>query len=155
MKSLVLLLLSFCFFNQPSQKELPEMNALVIQYVKTVVGKKVDRGECWDLANQALTYAQAKWERPLLFGKLLKFEKDSLLPGDIIQFTGVTMEHKEGSSTTRWSMIKHTAVVYEVHSSRQLILAEQNINNVKRVMLNEYNLDDIKSGKVQFFRPVK
>jgi hypothetical protein len=52
-------------------------------------------------------------------------------------------------------MIKHTAVVYEVRSSRKLVLAEQNINNVKRVMLNEYNLDDIKSGKVQFFRPVK
>ena len=122
---------------------------------KSVLGEKVDRGECWDLANQALTYAGARWQKPLLFGRLVLQDKEAVLPGDIVQFTGVTMEHKEGSTTTRWRMLKHTAVVYEVRSKTQFVLAEQNINQVKRVMLNEYSLDDVKSGKVQFYRPVK
>lgn len=149
-------ILIFWSFIQPAQQQpLPEMNARVVEYVKSVLGEKVDRGECWDLANQALTYAGASWKKPLLFGRIIFPDKENILPGDIVQFTNVTMEHKEGTTTTRWKMIKHTAVVYQVISKSTFVLAEQNINQIKRVMLNEYSLDDIKTGKVEFYRPLK
>jgi len=122
-------------------------------YVKSVTGKQVGHGECWDLAKEALNYAGAKWDGAYGFGKKLTYGKDKLLPGDIVQFTGVTMEHKQGNSLSRWKMPKHTAVVYEVKSETEITLAEQNFNNIRRVMLNSYNLNDVKQGTLSFYRP--
>ena len=42
----------------------------------------------------------------------------------------------------------------EIKDKNKIRVAEQNINKVRKVMINEWNLDDIKKGKVQFFRPV-
>jgi hypothetical protein len=63
------------------------------------------------------------------------------------------MESKTETSITRWKMIHHTAVVYEVKSNNELVIAEQNVNNVRKVISNTWNLNDMKSGKMEFFRP--
>jgi hypothetical protein len=36
------------------------LNAKVLQYAESKMGQKVERGECWDLANQALKFAGAR-----------------------------------------------------------------------------------------------
>ncbi|MBX7205994.1 MAG: hypothetical protein K1X81_11275 [Bacteroidia bacterium] len=153
MKRMIVFVGMMFFYTAFSQTDLPLLNKKVIVYVKSVTGKQVGHGECWDLAKEALNYAGAKWDGAYGFGKKLTYGKDKLLPGDIVQFTGVTMEHKEGNSLSRWKMPKHTAVVYEVKSETDITLAEQNFNNIRRVMLNSYNLNDVKQGTLSFYRP--
>lgn len=152
MKKLVLLLCTACCFSF-SAVDIPPTNQKVLEYVNTVIGKKVDRGECWDLANQALTYAHAKWKFPTEFGKPVDYKKEAVLPGDLIQINNVTMESKTANSITRWKMAEHTAVLYEVKGEGKITVAEQNVNGVRKVMLSEWDLDDVKSGKLQFYRP--
>lgn len=147
----------FCFVSlficSFSVNELPPTNVKVLEYVNSVIGKTVDRGECWDLANQALTYANAKWQFPTQFGKAYNFQKEPILPGDLIQITNVVMESKTDSSLNRWTMKVHTAIVYACLSPTHIKVAEQNVNKVRKVQLNEWNLNDIKSGKMQFYHP--
>jgi hypothetical protein len=133
--------------------EIPVTNRKVLEYVKTVIGKKVDRGECWDLANQALTYANAKWEFPTKFGKPVNYKTEMIIPGDIIQINNVTMESKTATSIVRWKMKEHTAILFDVKENGKVMVAEQNVNGMRKVQVNEWNLNDVKSGKMQFYRP--
>jgi hypothetical protein len=153
MKYLVLFSWMVLFYQGFSQTDLPVLNKKVIVYVQSVIGKQVGTGECWDLAHEALNFAGARWDGAYSFGKKLTYGKVKLFPGDIVQFTGVMMENKVGNSVLRWKMPKHTAVVYEVRSEMEIILAEQNFNNIRRVMLNSYNLNDVKKGELSFYRP--
>jgi hypothetical protein len=132
---------------------LPPTNQKVLEYVNTVIGKKVDAGECWDLANQALTYAKAKWTFPTTFGKAYDYKKAPILPGDLVQLSNVTIESKNGNAISRITMQKHTVVVYSVEENGKIHVAEQNFNNVRKVVINEWNLNDVKKGKLQFYRP--
>lgn len=133
--------------------DIPLTNQKVVEYVKTVIGKKVDRGECWDLANQALLYANAKWEFPTKFGKPYDYKKEQILAGDLIQINGVVMESRTETSVVRWKMTEHTAIVYEAGEEGKIKVAEQNVNGVRKVMISSWNLNDLKSGKMQFYRP--
>lgn len=148
---IVTLLISFLLMN--SINDLPPTNAKIIEYVKTVIGKKVDSGECWDLANEALIYAHAKWEFPTKFGKPIDYKKEQIIPGDIIQINNVVMESKTATSITKWKMVEHTAILFEVKENGVVMIAEQNVNKIKKVQINEWNLNDVKSGKMQFYRP--
>ncbi|MES2778750.1 MAG: hypothetical protein V4651_02535 [Bacteroidota bacterium] len=133
---------------------LPPTNAKIVEYVNSVIGKKVGRGECWDLANEALTYANAKWQFPTTFGKPIDYKKDQILAGDLIQINNVVMESKTDTSLVRWKMVEHTAIVYATTAEKGHIrIAEQNVNGVRKVMLSDWNLSDVKSGKLQFYRP--
>lgn len=156
----ILIVLFLCFGIHISEKDnlhdgsqVPPTNAKIIEYINSVKGKKVDRGECWDLANGALTYAHAKWESPYHFGKPIDYKSEKIFPGDIIHIQNVTMESVSGNSITRWKMAEHTAILYELKEAHKVMIAEQNVNSVRKVQINEWNLDDVKSGKMQFFRP--
>ncbi|MES2560776.1 MAG: hypothetical protein V4590_13610 [Bacteroidota bacterium] len=149
MKAIVLL---FCIWMFPLEV-LPPTNAKIVEYVKGVVGKKVGRGECWDLANEALTYANAKWEFPTKFGRPIDYKKDKILAGDLIQINNVVMENKTDTSIVRWKMVEHTAIVYATAEKGKIKIAEQNVNGVRKVMLSDWDLNDVKSGKLQFYRP--
>ena len=151
MKLFILIFLSLSF--HISDNEIPPTNAKIIEYINSVKGKKVDRGECWDLANGALTYAHAKWESPYGFGKPIDYKTEKIIPGDIIHILNVTMESRSGNSITRWKMAEHTAILFELKEANKVMVAEQNVNGVRKVQINEWNLDDVKSGKLQFFRP--
>ncbi|HVD99274.1 MAG TPA: hypothetical protein VNB90_13790 [Cytophagaceae bacterium] len=155
MKSFILLafsslLFSFVFYKKAT---LPPTNEKVLEYVNSVLGKKVGAGECWDLANEALTHAHAKWTFPTTFGKPYNYKKDTILPGDVIQLSDVTIETRSGNSISRITMAKHTAIVYSVGTEGKIKVAEQNFNNLKKIVINEWDLDDVKKGKLQFYRP--
>lgn len=143
-----------------AQDTLPPLNRAVIQYVETVIGKKVDRGECWDLANQALTRINATWDHHFKYGKLLNPQKDTIFAGDIIQFKDVLVEtithHDDGSvSISKETMGQHTAIVYRVNAPGDYQIAHQNTSfSGRTVGISRLVLKNIKKGKYWIYRPV-
>lgn len=150
--SLKLLLLITLDVSGQISDSIPELNKQIVAYVQTVIGKKVDRGECWDLANQALTRNNADWKFPTTFGKLYNPEKQSIFPGDLVQFSNVKIKNKNGET---WTFPKHTAIVMEVRDNGVLLLAEQNVNGKKIVLIDELDYKNKLSGKMEFYRPQK
>lgn len=120
----------------------------IIAFCKKNLGKKVERGECWDLANSALNYANAKWKPLYDFGDKLDYKKQNLQAGDVLQFTNVKFVFTNGSA----SFPKHTAIVYR-YANKNITLLHQNFNNKKYVDTLSINLDNIKNGKIEAYRP--
>lgn len=156
MKYLYLLILFFSW-----NSNIPRLNQKVIEYVDTVIGKKVDRGECWDLAAAALGHAGAYLDRSsqksiYIFGKILNPKKDTVFPGDIIQLENVKLEYKKGNAIYTESMTHHTAIIYEVLGNEHYKIAHQNTSfSGKKVGISELNLKNNKKGKITFYRPYK
>lgn len=137
-----------------SQKGAPELNKKIIKYVNSVMGKQVDRGECWDLANQALTRNNAEWNGEYVYGKEINPEKDEVFPGDIIQFEKVKVRYTVGNAITTETMGHHTAIVYKVYSKGKFQLAHQNTGfSGRKVGLSDLELANVIKGKMKFYRP--
>ena len=159
MKSILFILLA-SLSTVPST--LPELNAKVIAYVDKNMGKKVDRGECWDLAAGALAYSNAYFDRSsiktaMIYGKKLDPKKEEILPGDMIQFKKVKMKWTEGNTTyeSALGMPDHTAIVYKVNGSGDYEIAHQNTGEWgKKVGVSNFRLERVTKGKLMFYRPV-
>jgi len=138
-----------------TQSQVPEMNKKIISYVNSVIGTKVDRGECWDLANKALIKVKADWDGKFTYGKLLNPKKDSIYPGDIIQYKDVVVKYTEGNKKITETMKQHTSIVYKVIDKGIYEVAEQNTAYAgKKVSIGKLNLNYIVKGKVMIYRPV-
>jgi hypothetical protein len=138
-----------------AQDNIPELNQEIIEYVNTVIGKKVDRGECWDLAYQALTRNDAQWDGEYVYGKRVNPLKDQIFPGDIIQFKGVKLQYQKGNTVYKETMPHHTAIVYKVIRKGVFELAHQNTGfSGKKVGISQLNIRDVVKGKMQFYRPI-
>ncbi|WP_422361094.1 hypothetical protein [Reichenbachiella sp.] len=154
--ALLVLLSSFSF-----KPELPELNAKIITYVDSVMGTKVDRGECWDLAAKALAYSGAYFDRSsmktvTIYGRKLNLKKEDILPGDLIQFENVQMKWTEGNTTYTSAMGQHTAIVYKVNGPGDFDMAHQNTSDWgKKVGVSNFNLNHVTKGKVMIYRPIK
>ncbi len=134
--------------------DLPPLNRKVIGYVESVIGEQVDRGECWDLAYQALTRIDAKWDMQYIYGREVNPEKDEIFPGDIIQFRDVKIRYREGNKIYTETMGHHTAIVYRVKGNGVFELAHQNTGfSGRRVGLSNLDLETVVSGKMWFYRP--
>jgi hypothetical protein len=132
----------------------PDLNKQIIKYVNSVMGKQVDRGECWDLANQALTKHNAKWNGEYIYGKEINPEKDEVFPGDIIQFEKVKVKYTNGNTITTETMGHHTAIVYKVYKKGKYQLAHQNTGfSGRKVGLSDLELENVIKGKMKFYRP--
>jgi len=135
--------------------QVPEMNKQIIEYVNKVIGKKVDKGECWDLANEVLIKVKADWDGKFTFGKLLNPKKDSIYPGDIIQYKDVVIKYSIGNRQYTENMKQHTSIVYKVIAQGIYEVAEQNTAYAgKKVSIGKLNLNYIVKGKVMIYRPV-
>jgi hypothetical protein len=134
--------------------QIPDMNQAIKDYVTSVMGTKVDRGECWDLAHDALELVNADWNHQYIYGKTVVPGKDSIYPGDIIQFEKVTLKYSRDNSIFTESYPHHTAIVYEVIAPGEYKIAHQNTGFAgKKVAVSTLRLADKKSGKISFFRP--
>jgi hypothetical protein len=69
------------------------LNDKVLAFVNARMGQTVGRGECWDVAQEALDSNGADWTRPTQFGIELNPAEDAILPGDIIQFKSVKLRN--------------------------------------------------------------
>ena len=135
--------------------DLPALNRKVIEYVETVIGEQVDRGECWDLAYQALTRAEAQWDGQYKYGKEVNPRKDEIYPGDIIQFKNVKIRYREGNRIVTESMEHHTAIVYKLLKNGVYKLAHQNTGfSGRTVGISKLDLHTVISGRMWFYRPV-
>ena len=154
--ALLSVLVIFLRFSCYSQDSIPELNKQVIEYVKTTIGKKVDRGECWDLANKALTQINADWDLKYKYGSLVNPKKDVIYPGDIIQFEGVKVKYKNGNTTYTEEMGHHTAIIYRVIDKNTYELAHQNTGfSGRKVGLSKLDITNIIKGRMSIYRPTK
>ena len=157
---LIYLLLSIFFSNSllgtPGPCDsIPTLNQNIIAFVKASMNKKVGTGECWDLAAEALNKNRAKWDRRYTYGTKVDYKTECVYPGDIIQFERVYIEFRIEGGMMKNEMPHHTAVIYEVKSPGNFIIAHQNYNNKKKVVLTPLKMETIKRGKATIYRPEK
>lgn len=142
-----------------SNKDIPPINQQVVSYVNSVIGQKVDRGECWDLASGALNYAGAYLDRSsqktiYVFGEIINPKKEAIYPGDIIQFENVKIEYVKDDGIYTETMPHHTAIIYEVLGKDHYKIAHQNTSfSGRKVGLSELKMDFVKKGDIIFYRP--
>lgn len=130
------------------------VNERVLGFVERHMGKKVGRGECWDLAAEALNTSGAVWDGSYGWGVVIEPGKDSILPGDIIQFKDVELEWEDGNSRNRMTMPHHTAVVVEVKAPGVFVIAHQNFGPIgRKVGTTDLVLAHVKKGRTTFYRP--
>lgn len=114
---------------------------------------KVGRGECWDLAMEALNAAEARWDGVYGFGDPVG--ADAVQRGDIVQFENVVIEQREAQSVSRDSFGRHTAIVLEVLAPGHFLLAHQNFGeDGRKVSRYELRMAALERGSITFFRPV-
>jgi hypothetical protein len=156
-KNIILIICSLFVLTIPisAQEKIPVLNKKIVSYVKSVIGIQVDRGECWDLANEALTKNNARWDGEYKYGELLDLKKDEVFPGDIIQFKNVKVTYTVGNAIYKETMAHHTAIVYRVISKGKYELAHQNTGfSGRKVGLSTLDLSTVIKGKMYFYRPV-
>ncbi len=156
--ALSLMLASTVLHGQVSNSDLRAtggtVNARIVEFVKSKQGKKVGHGECWDLAAEALTAAGATWDGRYTWGVAIDPLKDSVLPGDVVQFENVIFEWEEGNSVNREAMGHHTAVIIEVKAPGVFVIAHQNFGpNGRKVGTTDLVLARKKKGKLTVYRP--
>lgn len=139
--TLFFLIIGFSTFAQEHAKA-------VVKYAVDNLGKKIDRGECWDLVAFALDNSGATWSMPFDFGDQYDYKSETIQVGDIISFDGVRFENDQGYTT----FPMHYAIVHEVIDKNKIVIIHQNHNNKKVVQTLEINLADLKKGTMQFYR---
>jgi hypothetical protein len=146
--------LAFAPNASPICDTVPELNQKIVELVRQQIGKKVDRGECWDLAALVLNQTGAEWDGQYNFGKKVDPEKECIYPGDIIQFEGVRIKYTRERAVYEETMGHHTAVIIAVKSKGVFVLAHQNTGfSGRTVGLSDLDLSTIIKGKFQIFRP--
>jgi len=153
------ILLILCSFN--FKAGIPELNVKIVKYLDLVMGKKVARGECWDLALGALAYAGAYFDRSTeesvsVYGRRVDPEKEEIFPGDLMQFENVVIQWENGNMTFTESMEQHTAIICIVNYMGNYQIAHQNTKETGlKVGISNFRLDRVTSGDVKIYRPVK
>ena len=134
---------------------LPPLNGKVIEFVDAHMKKKVGRGECWDLAAEALQYAGASWDGKYKFGRRIDPAKEKVLPGDVVQFENVHAVDRTGNVQREERMTKHTAIIHHVHDDGIYTLAHQNTDLTgRKVGTSRFLMRSVVRGKVIIYRPV-
>ena len=148
--------LSYQLILQTEVKDLPTANQQIIEFVKSKLNTKVGRGECWDLASEALNYINAQWEPPYKYGKEVNLKKEAIFPGDIIQFENIKIEYEKNGVTYSETMSHHTAIIFQTISETNYEIAHQNNGfSGKKVGISPIDLKNIKKGKFKIYRPEK
>lgn len=131
------------------------LNMQIYELAKAKLGKKVDRGECWDLAKYVLDKTECEWDGMYKFGRELSSD-ECVMPGDIIQFKNVKIKYKKGNTTYTEAMTHHTALVHEVKSENEYVLIHQNTGYTgRKVGISGLRLETIIKGSIKIYRPIK
>lgn len=150
---LISLALTFSGFVFTQCDDIDSLNLRIISLAKSKLGKKVDRGECWDLASFVLEETNARWDGMYEFGRLLD-KSACLMPGDIIQFKNVKIQYKNGRTTYTELMTHHTAIIYEVKSKDEVELIHQNTAYAgRKVTTSPMKFSTIVKGSYKIYRP--
>lgn len=159
MKSMKFFLLLFLTpillsINSDCKDDLP-LNKGIINFVNSKMNKKVGKGECWDVANEALTLVNAKWDGGYKFGQEVNYKKECIYPGDIIQFEKVKIKYVENKMTYEEAMAHHTSIIYSVNGIGDYVLAHQNTAFTgRKVGKSNLKIENITTGTFTIYRPV-
>jgi hypothetical protein len=131
-------------------------------------GKQVLRGECWDLAHEALekgcgkhafvsTYSHHGY--PILDisgdGGTITYNNgphDEIRRGDILQFDSCKFFDNTTGVTQTVGAPSHTSVITR-NEQGKLYVVEQNVNGVRHVVEGQYVLKNLLVGRVSVYRP--
>lgn len=139
-----------------AQGDLPALNQQIVGLAYSKLGKKVDRGECWDLAAFVLNESGASWDKYMEYGRKINHKREEILPGDIIQFTRVKMRYEENGIIHFETMRMHTAVIAKRLGKNKFLMLEQNTErHGRKVGESILRLDAIVKGKIEIYRPVR
>jgi hypothetical protein len=132
---------------------IPELNKKIVAFASSKLNKKVGTGECWDLAAEALKSVNAKWDGQYKFGKEIDYKKESVYPGDIIQFENVVLNYEIDRRKYMEKMTHHTAIVFEVKDPNNFTLIHQNTGYTgRKVGTSPLDLATLTKGKFKVFR---
>jgi hypothetical protein len=154
-KNIIIAFLCLSYLFPANAQQMPELNQKIVDYVKTQIGNKVNRGECWDLAYEALTQNNCEWDGKYNFGRKLNPKTDSIYAGDILQFNNVTLKYIKEGLLYKEAFKHHTAIIYSVKGKDYFEIAHQNNGfSGRKVGISELKLSNKISGTITFFRPV-
>jgi hypothetical protein len=143
-------------YNLKISDSIPEMNQQIIDFVRSKIKTKVGRGECWDLAVEALKTVNAAWDMKYDFGREINYKKETVFPGDIIQFENVILKYEIDGKKYTEKMTHHTGIIFEVRDNANFIIAHQNNGySGKKVGLSPLDLTTLTKGKFKIYRPEK
>jgi hypothetical protein len=130
----------------------------VLSFARAHLDRTVGRGECWDLANEALSsggdrtsadFGRVGRSTDYVWGTVVP--REQLQPGDIIQFSTFTLRIDETRVSTRpdgsgatdtsnevQTRTHHTVVVEETGPGGRVTVLEQNYQGVRRVARNTF-----------------
>jgi hypothetical protein len=152
-------------------EEVEYLNQQVLAFAHENMGKKIGRGECWDLAAQPLKALGATWNNKFVFGKKiatggssgLKLEPDMIpMPGDIIHFSKVksswTKSYPDGRKA--WGsetigMPDHVAILKKFDGKTLLTLLHQNVSGKRYMVETTTDITNVKSGIFIIYRPFR
>jgi hypothetical protein len=133
---------------------IPTLNNELLKVLEPFMGKKILRGECWDVISLALNQTHATWNGYDVFGKPYDYKKECIASGDIIAFKNVKFGGTQNGVKYFELMEKHFAVVKEVKANGELVLLHQNTGKFgKKLGESSIFLGDLKKGKLTFFHP--
>lgn len=159
MKQVIIIFLVTLFLypvsHAQSKEQHPTINKEIITLVYSVLGTKVGRGECWDLANFVLSEAKGNWNGKFDFGKKYNPKNQEILRGDIIQFENAKFKYRKQNRIIIKEMGQHIAIVYEVLDNKKLRIAEQNADKQRVVKINKIDINTLTEGNLLFYRPKK
>uniref|UniRef100_A0A7S3D184 BBC1/AIM3 cysteine proteinase-fold domain-containing protein n=1 Tax=Palpitomonas bilix TaxID=652834 RepID=A0A7S3D184_9EUKA len=133
-----------------------EYGPKIVRYCSQHLGKKIDRGECWDLVRRALEHVSARRARSFDFGQRVDLE--DVMPGDLLHFKNCVFKGKSETQpntvvTKTVGLPDHAAVVEKVNLPI-LFYFDQNHAGRRTVGRASQNMDHYVSGLVEVFRAV-
>ena len=166
-------ILALASANAQVKKELPPLNAKVVEFSKSCLGEMVGNGECSTLAVEALKASGAKRfpfarDGDYVWGEPVASFKDAL-PGDIVQFRNAVFQGRSRPNsrgiTTYWhyEFAHHTAIIQKVQERGQKVtflhqntggegVSEQDKRKVKQQTLRVDSLQP--GGRIWIYRPM-
>jgi len=130
------------------------LNEKIVSLAVQKEGKKVLRGECWDLAKYVLDENNCKWDGLYNYGEELS-KSACVMPGDIILFKNVKLKYERNGQTFNEVMTHHTAIISQVNGEGDYIILHQNTGQFgRKVGRSIFRTSEMIKGSIKIYRPV-
>jgi hypothetical protein len=131
-------------------RENANQNILVVNFARSKMGQTVGGGECTELVDAALAYAQKQPGHGYVWGT--EIDMWSMRPGDIIQFWDVTFSLPDGGTWGTAPGGRHTAIVRHADGSGVMLVHQNDVS--RSVTQRPLDLAWPHSGSFNVYRPV-